>query len=311
MNVFVRRFPIWKARLIDFFESPSDPAPLGFFRLLIAAFGLVQLLLWYQDWMSFFSPEGWIQWEISRALNQDWGLHLQVIHGWLEPYGISGEQSVWLLYWVYFAALWGLLLGIVTRFWAILAWLCHFILMSTIPTFVYGVDIFLHIALFYLMVMPVSRAFSLDRALGWVSGKPSWGITLSLRVLQIHMCLAYLSAGYEKMGSLEWWDGNVLWRSMVQPDFRQYDLTWLANYPWIPMLLSWLTMTVETFYCLGMWIPRLRIFWLLGIVSLHLGIGMFLGLWLFGTIMILLSLSAFGFDAWRDLQNLRKKPENG
>ena len=210
-------------------------------------------------------------------------------------------------FWIYIAVATGLLLGWYTRVWAFLTWFCHYIIMSTIPSFVYGVDIFLHIALFYLMIMPCNKALSLDLWFGRLNALPTWGVTLSLRVLQVHLCLVYLSSGYEKVLAPDWWDGNVLWRSLVQPDFRQMDFNWLARYPWLPMLLSWFTMLIETGYCIGMWIPKLRVFWLLGIISLHIGIALFLGLWLFGTIMILLSVAAFGFDAYKDVQAYRIK----
>lgn len=307
MNRFA---PLWQ-KVDDFFGRPQSPTPLGVFRLLIAGFALLQALLWWPDWTSFFSQDAWIQWEISRALNQAWSLHLARIYAWVEPLGLTDGQFVRIFFWVYVVCIMGLLVGWFTRVWAVLTWLCHFIIMSTIPTFVYGVDIFLQIALFYIMLMPVGKAYSLDVKQGRTSPEPSWSVTLSLRVLQIHMCLAYLSAGYEKMLAPEWWDGNVLWRSMVQPDFRQFDLTWLARYPWIPMMLSWFTMIVETFYCVAMWVPKLRIFWLLGIISLHLGIGLFLGLYLFGLVMILLSVSAFGYLAWRDWQDWRQGSTKG
>lgn len=288
-----------------FLTTPQSPEPLGFFRIVMAAFALLQAFLWFPDWLAFFGKEGWIQWEISRALNLDWHLHLQLLAAQTARVGMTPDQTAMAFWWLYVGILFGLLVGWHTRIFAILSWLGHFIIMSTIPTFVYGVDIFLQIALFYMMVMPVSKAWSLDVKQGRVSSAPSWGVTLSLRVLQIHLCMAYLSAGYEKMLAPEWWDGNVLWRSLVQPEFRQVDFTWLAHYPLIPRVLSWFTMGVEAGYCIGMWIPRLRVLWLAGIISLHLGIGLFLGLGLFGGVMILLSLSAFGYLALRDIRDIR------
>lgn len=293
--------------LVLFFTSPLSPEPLGLFRILMAFFAIIQALLWYPDWPVFLGSDGWIQWEISEAISQSWSPHLAKIYGLLEPVGTTQEQVVWGLYWGYLTVAFALLVGWNTKIWAFLTWLFHLIIMSTIPTFVYGVDIFLHIALFYIMVMPASRAFSLDVIAGRVSPHPSWEVTLAIRVLQIHLCLAYLSAGYEKVLVSEWWSGNVLWRSLVQPDFRQYDLTWLAWYPWIIMLCSWFTMIIETGYCAAMWIPRLRVFWLAGIICLHVGIGVFLGLYLFGLIMILLSLSAFGHLALQDIRLWQKE----
>lgn len=306
MNIlYMKRFRPALNKIDVFFTTPHSPAPLGIFRILIAGFALLQAFIWYPDWPAFFGRDAWIQWEISQALSQPWNPHLGKIYHLLEPAGVSEPALVQFFFWFYVLCITGLLVGWFTRIWAILTWICHYVIMSTIPTFVYGVDIFLQIALFYLMVMPVAKAFSLDVRQGRASPEPTWGVTMSLRVLQIHMCLAYFSAGYEKMLAIEWWDGNVLWRSLVQPDFRQFDFTWLAWHPWVAMVLSWFTMIIETGYCMAMWIPRLRVFWLAGIISLHVGIGLFLGLYLFGLIMILLSISAFGYPAYQDWQKWR------
>jgi hypothetical protein len=35
------------------------------------------------------------------------------------------------------------------------------------------------------------------------------------------------------------------------------------------MVLSWFTMVIETFYCVGMWVKKLRVFWRLSIIGLH------------------------------------------
>jgi len=287
--------------VVEFFCAPLSPAPLGLFRLLMAAFALFQAILWFRDWHAFLAADGWVQWEISRALGQEWQLHLLHIAAILNRVGISESQTVTLFYWGYLASLLGLLIGWHTRIAAFLACGSHYVIMNTVPIFVYGLDIFLQIALFYLILMPVAKAYSLDVWQGRVSSAPTWGVTLSRRVLQIHLCLVYISAGFEKVRSPEWWTGNVMWRALVQPDFRQYDFTWLARYPWLAMLSSWFTMLIESGYCIAMWVPRVRVAWMMGIVLLHLGIAFFLGLGLFGIIMILLSISAFGWEVWNDV----------
>lgn len=294
--------PRFSAAVRDFFVRPVSPLPLGLFRIFIAAFALLQAALWYPDWAAFFGQDGWIQWEISQAFNQAWHLHLADVYHWLEPLSLSPEAVVEGFFWVYVLAALGLLLGWYTRAWAVVTWLCHHIMMSTLPTFVYGVDIFLHISLFYLMVMPVAKSLSLDLRQGRASALPTWASTLAVRVLQLHLCLVYFSAGFEKMLYENWWNGNVIWRAMVQPDFSQFDMRWLARLPWLPMALSWFTMVIETFYFIGMWIPRLRGYWLGALVGLHVGIGLFLGLYLFGLIMILLSVAAYGPAVYRDWQ---------
>ncbi|MFN2621282.1 MAG: hypothetical protein ABR611_00405 [Chthoniobacterales bacterium] len=269
---------------------------------MIAGFALFQAILWYRDWSAFFGPDAWVQWEISRSLGLEWQLHMLHVAGFLKHFGFSPDQSVTIFYWAYVTFLVALLVGWHTRVAAFLVCLGHYVMMNTISIFVYGMDIFLQIALFYLVVMPVAKAYSLDVWQGRVSSAPSWGVTLSRRVLQIHLCLAYMSSGFEKLSSPAWWSGNVIWRSLVQPDFRQYDFTWLARFPWLAMLSSWFVMLIETGYCVAMWVPRLRVFWMVGIIVLHLGIAVFMGLGLFGLIMILLTISAFGYEAWTDVE---------
>jgi hypothetical protein len=291
-----------RAAAIRFFCEPQSPAPLGIFRLLLAGFALFQAILWHSDWAAFFGPDAWVQWEISRALGLEWQLHMMHVAEFLRYFGVAPDQSVTIFYWAYLMFLVALLVGWHTRIAAFLVCLSHYVMMNTVSIFVYGVDIFLQISLFYLLVMPVAKAYSLDVWQGRVSSAPSWGVTLSRRVLQIHLCLAYVSSGFEKVHSPAWWSGNVIWRSLVQPDFRQYDFIWLARFPWLAMLSSWFTMLIESGYCFAMWVPRLRVVWMAGIIVLHLGIALFMGLGLFGLIMILLTISAFGYEAWTDIQ---------
>lgn len=291
----------FKERFQVFFNGSISPVHLGIFRLLISGFTIFQAIFWYPDWKLFFGKEGWVQWEISKAFTKSWSLHIEDIYVPFEKIGINENLFINLFWAIYIISACGLFIGWFTRLWAILTWVCHYILMSSLPNFVYGVDIFLHLSLFYLMVMPVAKAGSIDLFLGRVNSKPTWSSTLAIRVLQIHLCLAYFSAGYEKMLYANWWEGDVLWRALVQPDFRQFDFHWIVDYPWIVIILSVFTMFIETFYFVGMWIPKLRVFWLISMIGLHIGIGIFIGLYLFGLIMISLSISAFGYDAWKDV----------
>ncbi|MBO9566007.1 MAG: HTTM domain-containing protein [Niastella sp.] len=290
----------------SFFNDPVSPAPLAIFRILIAAFTLLQAILWYNDWLAFMGADGWIQWEISEILISDLTLHMAKVYKFFSFLPVTQDEFVMGFFWVYVISAFLLLIGLFTKVFSFLTFLCHYILMCTIEVYVYGVDIFLQIALFYIMLMPVARMYSLDAWWKRVPTTPSWEVTLSLRVLQIHMGLIYLSAGFEKLISPEWWGGNVIWRSLVQPDFRQYDFTWLADKSWLFITLSWFTIIIETGYIIFIWIPKVRVFWLAAIIALHVGICVFLGLWLFGLIMILLSVSAFGTDAWKDIQSFTR-----
>jgi hypothetical protein len=189
-----------------------------------------------------------------------------------------------------------LLLGWQTRVMAFQAWftglvLCHSSILTT-----YGVDAFANIALFYCVLMPVGASMSLDRVTGRASGQATTSARLFLRLLQLHMCVVYLTAGLSKARGEQWWNGEAVWRALNMPQFSTFDMSWLANFPWVMLLASWGTLLIETGYPIGIWPARLRPWWLLAIVGMHLGIAVFMRLWLFSALLIVLNVSAFGSE---------------
>jgi hypothetical protein len=88
------------------------------------------------------------------------------------------------------------------------------------------------------------------------------------------------------------------------PIFHQMDTTWIAWVPALAMVAGWSTVLLESGYALAVWHPRVRSVWVVLIIGMHLGIGTFLGMWLFASIMIILNLGAFGAEIARDLERL-------
>lgn len=279
-------------RLAHFFFMPSGAAPLAFFRMSIALLGLVQLYWLRHDILLLYGENGLVRWIITENVIGKEALRL----GWLSSLtakaGMSSDATVYSLIIVYALSLVGMLSGIFTRGWAIIALLLHYTLTNTAFMSAYGVESFLHIALFYCAVMPVSAAFSPAAA----RTEPSWNgwNTLSLRVLQLHLCLVYMSTGLEKSMGVQWWNGEAIWRSVMQMQYGQYEMSWLANWPWVAKIACWGTLLLEIAYPVMIW-TRWRGWWLSGIVLMHLGIAVMLGLQLFAAIMILFNLSAFGW----------------
>src|SRR5262249_46104179 len=130
----------------------------------------------------------------------------------LAPLGVGEGRCLQMLYAVYLTSLVGLLLGWQTRLMAIAAWLTHLTLKTSGDASAYGVSDFAHIALFYSVWIPVGRAWSLDVWSGRVSAEPSAGARLGLRLLQLHLCVVYLSSGLEKATGIQWWNGEAVWR---------------------------------------------------------------------------------------------------
>jgi hypothetical protein len=269
---------------IAFFLTPSASGALAFFRIAIALLGLVQ-----GGWLAgsavlLYGEHGLVQWPISEGII---GGHMPQL-AWLKPVvaitGLSADTWVYILLLVYMAALAGLLAGKLTRVMAAVAWLLHFMFMNTGFMAAYGVETFMHIGLCYCMVMPVSPGAPVS----------AWN-TLCIRVLQLHLCIVYVASGIEKAIGIQWWNGDAIWQTLMHSQFSRFDMSWLAQYPWLARLICWGTLLMETGYPFFMWFRRSGFYGYLAVVLLHISIGVFMGLELFAAVMIIFNTAAFGW----------------
>jgi hypothetical protein len=168
-------------------------------------------------------------------------------------------------------------------------------------------DVFTHIGLLYVTVMPAGDAYSLDVRAGRRADVPSEAAGITRRMLQVHLALVYFSSGLEKAGGPGWWNGDVIWRALSLPVFRQVDPAPLASVPFLAAAAGWLVLFLELGYGFFVFRASTRRFALAGALVLHVSIGAFLGMWLFAAIMVLLNLCAFGPEALEDLAALRAR----
>lgn len=285
------------ARAVEaFFFTPASARPLAALRIGLAAVLLAQAWMIRAEIFDFFARDGIVQGELARYFSVPGAPHLSWLIERLSPLGVSEASCIYAVCGAYVVSLLLLITGFHARFAAVSAWLLHWTLMNTGYTSIYGVDRYAHIFLFYLMWLPIGRAYSLDVALHRVSSAPTAGARLGLRVLQLHLCLSYLASGIEKSSGPQWWNGELLWRVFSIPDYQRFDMSWLVDWPFLSRLGGWATLAVELGYCIFIWPRRTRKLWIAATVGLHLGIVIFLGLHLFGLIMCVLTLALFGFS---------------
>jgi hypothetical protein len=280
--------------LVRFIAQPAQPHPLAFFRVAVSLIGLVQVLIITPYLLQLYGNFGFIQWALIEASSDTWLPSLGKLCLFLYPFGISSSVCVYGVFALYGLSLGGLLVGWQTHLMAGLAWILHGLTVNSGFFSLYGVDTMLHICLFYTVWMPVGKSFSIDQFYRKQPVSPSFMANLSLRVLQAHLCIIYLDAGLSKMQGIQWWNGEAIWRAMMQPQFSVFDVSWLANWPWLAMVICWGTLLIEFGYPFLIWHPKTRPFWVAATLMLHLGIGLFMGLWLFALIMMVLTFTAFG-----------------
>lgn len=286
-----------------FFYQPVPAQTLGAFRIAVGLFALVQLAVLLPDWMWLYGPQGILPWQVSDALSIRSTPALSLFAKGFAAVGLSAEASVWIVTALYFLSLTALIAGYKTRLMAILAYLMHTALNTTGHFTAYGVEMFAHIALFYCIVLPVNCCWSVDRMKKSLS-IPPYLVTLSVRLIQLHLCIMYVASGLEKAMGTQWWNGDAIWIAMQQDQFHTVNINWMAQTPIVAKLLCWGTLLIETLYPLGMFWSRTKKIWLLAVLGMHAGIALFLGLQLFGALMFLLNLSVFGESCFPGLFSL-------
>jgi hypothetical protein len=177
---------------------------------------------------------------------------------------------------------------------AFLAWFLQLACSKSSGLFAYGADNMMTIGLFYLMIAPrLSGPDWGDRPAAEITSS-SGLIGFHRRVFQIHLCFIYFFSGLSKSLGVGWWNGANLWRSFTLPPFDRLPLDWIASVGYLLPTLGILVWMLETTYPVLIWWRKTRPAVLSSICLMHAGIALMMGMYLFGAIMIVLNVAAFG-----------------
>lgn len=291
----MNRVQTWLRR---FWLEPASSDGLAFLRIAVALISLVQLAILWPHLPELYGNFGLVQWVITDVGAGDYAPSLGTLGLQLAPLGINTMTTMYAVFVLYAVGLVGLLVGYRTRVFAVLAWFTHGLTSANAYLSLYGVDSILHVLFFYLVFIPSAGRWSLDARAGRVLTGPSSTARVALRTLQLHLCFIYLDTGLAKAQGPQWWNGEALWRALMQPQFQAFDFSWLASYPLLAKVACWSTLLIEVGYAGMIWLPRLRRHWLVATLLLHAGIAVCLKLWLFSLTMMAFNLAAFAWE-WR------------
>jgi hypothetical protein len=280
---------------VTFVAEPASARPLAAMRIGVAFVLLLQALAIAPHLVDFFGMHGFMQSALVDAVVAHELPRVSWLARALAPFGIAETTALAICFCAYVASLHFLMLGWRTRIAAAAAWLLHLTLKTSGNLSAYGVFEFATIALFYCFCFPSGDAWSVDSRRE--SRPPTPAARLGLRLLQLHLCVVYLSSGIEKASGEQWRNGEAIWRAIMRPAFEPFDLSWLAAHSWIAMLATWATLAVECGYVLMIWPRRTRRMWALATIGMHAGIACLLGLWAFSGVMITLNTAAFVISA--------------
>ena len=289
----------WRDRLADFLFSDESDQWLTVLRIGLALEVILYCLSITGDWNSLLAGtgRGLISRELAETMLSSESAFVPRI-GWLVTLGHGlglSEDAVLNLVWIAtLCAGMSLLAGIFCRAAAITSWFLHLAAVKSGDLAAYGVDNLVTIGLFYLMLSPLPDRLALEWR--WRRRQPQNRHLLRFfrRVLQLHLCLIYLFGGLTKALGVGWWNGANLWRALTRPPFDIISADILIRFKYVFPVLGIAVCLLEIGYPFFIWHRQLRRVWLLGILGMHLAIGVAMGMYLFASIMIVLNLAAFG-----------------
>ncbi len=279
-----------------FWNKPQTYAPLAFFRISIALLTLIHTVVLYHEseFLDVYGQFGLIRGELNDALLAPIFPRLSWLTNGLSSMGMDEITALKSILFVYSCVLLSLTAGFCTRMSGFLAWSFNLMMINSSILFSYGYDTFTNNALLYCWLLPVGNAFSVDAGWSTHTVVTANEATAARKILQFHLCIVYIFSGLHKSLGDQWWNGEAIWRAVMQPPFDTHNAAWLADWPTFTLLLGWGTLALEIGYPLWVYPSKWRPYGLAAIISMHLGIGFFMGLWFFAFIMILWNIAAFG-----------------
>jgi len=266
-----------------FFFSPACSLNFSFLRIATALFILLQFFFLYHSWFDIYGEEGYIEWFISKDLFSISFLPSVItVADWLKPMHITANQTLMLISILYLLSAIAMLVGWRRRLAVAAAFILHLTLCNTSMIFGYGVETFTHISLFYLLFVP-----------GRASDKATAFSNFIWRALQLHLCIVYLNSGIAKIQGVDWRVGEAVWYTLGNSNYGNFNLLWLSKFPLVLKTVNWWVLMIETLYPIFIWPKMTRRFWLFNVLALHFFIGLFMGLYMFGVIMMILNTAAF------------------
>lgn len=274
-------------RADNFWKTPQNQTTeifLPFFRIGIAFIALVDILSMYKDIRLFFSANETFIPRDFLFLYSEYFDYLSGFYNYLEVNNLSVIYYKYVLI-IYIVALLFVVLGLFTRFSVLIALLAQLIIYRSFAEVGYGYDQFATISLFYCLIFPTNRSYSIDSLLFKLKKVSEFNYA---KVIQIHLCIVYFFAGIAKALDIEWWNGISLWRSFSSIYDNNFKLP-----PMFFLIFGIGTVLLETLYPILVAIKKTRFTTVALCIVMHLGIAFILKLYSFAFILILWNMLAW------------------
>ena len=271
----------------SFWFKPVDTISLSCFRFCFCSVLLVMYLIRFFDIRIFFYETGLLSSSSAKALHMAYTD--KAIH-----FILTSDLLLYLFYLLFIVILLLMALGMANRLLAVAAFILHLVFLQRNPSIIFGADMVATFWLFYLMFAGSNKQlkwvnYFLNKKQDLVSErgeKGDWLSTISLRFIQIQLCIIYMFSGLEKLRGSSWWEGTAIWEALSFYDFALIDFSFLLSVPLLSGFLVIFTILFEIYFPVLVWVPKVRKALLLAGFCFHIGIGLCLNIHFFSLIML-------------------------
>ncbi len=269
-----------------FWFKPVDTISLSCFRFCFCSTLLVMYLIRFFDIRLFFYENGLMSGADAKALYK---MYAKTAFN-LIP---SVDALIYVLYLCFITALLLMALGIYNRLIALITFVLHIIFLQRNPSIIFGADVIATFWLFYLIFANANKQvrwvhYFLNKRKGLISEraeKGDWLNTISLRFVQIQLCVIYMFSGLEKLKGFSWWEGTAIWEALSFYDFTLIDFSFLLSLPLLAGVITAFTVLFEIYFPVLVWTKLKKILLILGL-CFHTGIAICLNIYFFSLIML-------------------------
>jgi Vitamin K-dependent gamma-carboxylase len=180
-------------------------------------------------------------------------------------------------------------IGFKSKYSSPMTWITHLTYLNANESILFGFDHVLNFILLYLCIGASNQTWSIDHVLQKEPLQDSifsqMRNTVCLRLVQIHICMVYVSSGIGKWNA-NWIAKNGLWNALHTTELQNFNLGWLTSNMTLINLASYATVFFEIFFVLFVWPRRTRPFVIGSAFLLHLGIALTMRLTSFSVVMV-------------------------
>lgn len=300
-NVATQTYGAWSK---FFFESDAIHS-LRLFRLLLGLLLFFAYVVRAVDNEFYYGADGVIN--LSKMIET-----FPMKYRWSLLIWWPGPAMLWGSTIVFLVSLLSMAFGFYPRISAAIATFLHISFMHRNMGIVYGLDM---ISVFFLLYLTFAKTdFKSEDGDAWSRLLTS----VSLRLIQIQVCVIYAYSGWEKLKGVTWWKGEAIWTVFANAQIARWHMNWVAHFPLVISVATYATLIFEIYFPALVWNRKLRIWVLLIGVGLHLGIGVVVFIPFFAALMVV-SYASFLTDEesasvlrrirlWTRLDNTRSQP---